>query len=72
MLYCSHEEADTRLMFHAFHAFRRGFSKMMIQATDTDVVVLGIAVSKNLENCELWAAFGIGYDTSPVTSLLLN
>ena len=49
MLFCSHEEADTRLMFHASHAFRCGFSEMMIRATDIDVIVLGIAVSKNLE-----------------------
>ena len=33
---------------------------MMIHATDTDVVVLGIAVSKILENCEIWVAFGHG------------
>ena len=61
MLYRSHEEADTQLIFHASHAFRCGFSKMMIHATDIDVVVLGIAsVSKNFENCELWMAFGHG------------
>ena len=58
LLYCSHEEANKRLMFHASHAFHCGFSKMMIHATDTDVVVLGIALSKNLENCELWVTFG--------------
>jgi len=30
-LYCTLEEADTRLPFHASHAFHHGFSKMMIR-----------------------------------------
>ena len=32
----------------------------MIHATDTDVVVLAIAVSSVLKNCEIWVAFGHG------------
>ena len=32
----------------------------MMHATDADVVVLGIAASKNLQNCELWVAVGHG------------
>ena len=59
-LCCTHKEADTRLLFHASHAFYRGSSKIMIHATDTDVVVLAIAVSSVLQNCEIWVAFGHG------------
>ena len=59
-LCCDHEEADTRLLFHAFHSFYHGFSKLMIHATDTDVVVLAIAVSGALQNSEIWVAFGHG------------
>ena len=33
---------------------------MMIHATDTDVVVLAIAVSSVLHGCEIWVAFGHG------------
>ena len=40
-------------MVHASHAICHGFSKVMTHATDTDVVVLGIAVSGKLANCEL-------------------
>ena len=32
----------------------------MIHATDTDVVVLAIAVSSVLKDCEIWVAFGHG------------
>jgi len=51
-LYCTHEEADTRLLFDAARAFHRGFSKVMIPATNTDVVVLTIAVSIVFQDCE--------------------
>ncbi|MES9884486.1 MAG: hypothetical protein ABW185_26880, partial [Sedimenticola sp.] len=37
--HCSHEEADTRMILHAAHAFRNGVGDVMIHATDTDVVV---------------------------------
>ena len=57
---CTHEEADTRLLFHASHSFHHGFTKLMIHATDTDVVVLAIAVSNVLQDCEIWVAFGHG------------
>lgn len=59
-LFCTHEEADTRLLFHASNSLRHGFTKLMIQATDTDVVVIAIAVSSVLQDCELWIAFGHG------------
>ena len=51
-LICSHEEADTRLLFHAFHAYNQGYRKLMVCATDTDVVVIAIAVASVLDNCE--------------------
>ena len=33
---------------------------MMIHATDTDVVVIAIAMSSVLQHCEIWVAFGHG------------
>ena len=59
-LFCKHEEADSRLLFHASHSFHHGFDKVMIHATDTDVVTIAIAVSHYLRNCEVWIAFGHG------------
>ena len=56
----THEEADTRLLFHASHSFHKGFTKLMIHATDTDVVVLAIAVSSVLKDSDIWVAFGHG------------
>lgn len=59
-LSCTHEEVDTRLLFRASHVFHQGFTKLMIYANDTDVVVLAIAVSSVLKDCKIWVAFGHG------------
>ena len=53
------EEADTRLLFHASHAYHRGFKKLIMHATDTDVMVIAIVVSSVPHGCEIWmTAFG--------------
>ena len=59
-LFCTQEEANTRLLFHASHAFHRGFSRVMIHVTDNDVVVFTIAVSSALQDCEICVAFRFG------------
>lgn len=40
----THEEATTRLLLHASHAFHQGFIKLMIQATGTDVYVKSVGM----------------------------
>ena len=57
---CSHEEADYRMMLHCFHAYKLGIKKIMIHATDTDVLVLAIVTALKIDDCEIWLAFGHG------------
>ena len=57
---CTHDEADGRMLLHAYHAYQHGHRRILIQATDTDVVVLAIRTASVLEGCELWVAFGHG------------
>ena len=61
-LSCTHEEADTRLLFYVNHLFDKGFKKSMtqIQATGSDVVVISLAICSILPDCEIWVAFGHG------------
>ena len=54
------EEADSRLLLHAFNANRSGYKKLMIKTVDTDVVVLSIAATTLLDADEMWVAFGTG------------
>ena len=57
---CTHEEADHRIMLDCTRAHQHGLKKMMVHATDTDVLVLAIATARMLEGCEIWLAFGHG------------
>ena len=43
-LTCSHEEADTRLLFHARHAASNGYNTVIIRSPDIDVALLAAAV----------------------------
>ena len=51
-LFCTQEEADTRLLFHSFHSFHYG------RCNRYGVVVIAVAVSSILQNREVWIAFG--------------
>ncbi|MES9882295.1 MAG: hypothetical protein ABW185_15600 [Sedimenticola sp.] len=58
--HCTHEEADYRMLLHASHAYQQGYRRIIIRATDTDVLVLAVAVASVLDGCKLWLAFGHG------------
>ena len=39
---CHHEEADSRMILHAFSCFKSGRKKVYRRTSDTDVVVLAV------------------------------
>ena len=43
-LECTHEEADTRMLFHAAHASSRGSRTIVIRSPDTDVAFLAVVL----------------------------
>ena len=47
-LQCNHEEADTRLLFHAAHMSRSNLKAIVIHAEDTDVRLICIANVQNI------------------------
>ena len=47
-LSCNHEEADTRLLFHANHAARNGYQNIVLVADDTDVMIIGVALTSDV------------------------
>ena len=58
---CSHEEADTRVFLHVSHSVQVGFTKVTIHTNDTDVVVLAICWSQEINGLEeIWLMFGTG------------
>ena len=52
-LACTHEEADTRVILHAYHAACSGFKSVVIVVADTDILVLCTAFKKEI-NCNLY------------------
>ena len=57
---CSQEEADTRLLLHVRDIASSGLRKIMIIASDTDVVVIALYIFHSLFIEELWIEFGAG------------
>ena len=55
---CEHEEADTRLLLHASDVANQGMVRVMIRTVDRHVVVLSIALYRQLKLDELWIGFG--------------
>ena len=60
MMDCSHEEADTRLVLHAYYASQSSYHKILIRIVDTDVVVLAVSRIQDLSTDEIWITFGNG------------
>ena len=57
---CNQEEADTRLLLHVHDIASRGLKKILIIASDTDVVVISLYIFYSLFIEELWIEFGAG------------
>ena len=57
---CLHEEADTRMLLHAYHASETGLKNILLRTVDTDVVVIAIACFDRLHVATLWIAIGVG------------
>ena len=57
--HCNHEEADTRVILHAFDG-AKGMKKIKIVTVDTDVVVIALYHFFSLSIEEFWIEFGVG------------
>ncbi|KAJ8888479.1 hypothetical protein PR048_007970 [Dryococelus australis] len=55
---CNHEEADTCIFLHVADAAKRGLPRVLIRATDTDVVAIGVSMYQDMGLEELWLSFG--------------
>ena len=56
-LCATHEEADTRIILHAHHAMSHGYRRIVVNARDTDVLLLLISFSMSLTP-EIWMRAG--------------
>ena len=56
----NHQEADSRIFLHLFHAAQQGHSKAFIRTVDSDAVIIAVGHFGSLSVMELWIGFGIG------------
>ena len=56
----SHEEADARLLLHAFDAAKNGHKKVVIKTVDSHVVVIALYAFPHMAVKELWIEYGTG------------
>ena len=57
---CSLEEADSRMLLHAFDAARKGHTSILLRSVDTDVIIVAVALFHELNVDHLWVAHGSG------------
>ena len=55
---CDHEEADTRLIYHALEAVGNNFNKLLVFCRDTDVFLMLIHLFRNKYDIEVWMVAG--------------
>ena len=64
-LHATHQEADTRMIWHAGDAVQEGYRKIVLRTVDTDVLVLAIAFAgilqeQQVQQAEVLIAMGTG------------
>ncbi|CAE1167294.1 unnamed protein product [Acanthosepion pharaonis] len=60
---CTHEEADTRISLHAWNAVKDGHKSLIMEANDTDAVVIGLSLMSSFTAMgmeKMWIAYGKG------------
>lgn len=57
-LTCDHEEADTRLLLHAKHAWSELYNKIIIQSPDTDVAIISLSIMAKLPSAKMYFLTG--------------
>ena len=60
---CTHEEAATWIFLHAWNAAKDGHKSLMIEANDTDIIVIALSLVSSFTAMgmeKMWVAYGKG------------
>ena len=63
-LYGDHDEADTRMAFHADHSEKHHPGNIVIRCNDTDVLIIMLANVRHFTNSHIWLDVGLDYNNS--------
>ena len=65
---CDHEESDTRMLFHIFHAVKSGCKSLFLSTGDSDVVIIATyafsVLVQEQQDLQVWILFGQGKSSS--------
>ena len=63
-LYGDHDEADTRVAFHAYHSEQHHPGNIVIRCNDTDVLIIMLANIIHFHASHVWLDVGLEYNNS--------
>ena len=63
-LYGNHDEADTRIAFHIYHASQNGSENIIVRCNDTDILVILLANCQYFSGSHVWMDVGFDSDNS--------
>ena len=58
-LYGNHDEADTKVTFHAHHASENGPKDIVVRCNDTDILVIHVMNSQYFQYSHVWIDIGL-------------
>ena len=63
-LYGDHDEADTRVAFHAYHAEHNSPGNIVIRCNDSDVLIIMLTNIHKFDQSNVWLDLGLNYNNS--------
>ena len=63
-LYGAHDEADTRVAFHAVHVEQLNSDNIVIRCNDKDILIIMLSNIQKFSQCHVWLDMGLYYNKS--------
>ena len=63
-LYSTHDEADTRVAFHAVHVEQLNPGNIVIRCNDTDIFIIMLLNIQKFSQSHVWVDMGLDYNNS--------
>ena len=68
-LYGAHDEADTRVAFHAVHVEQLNPGNIVIRCNDTDILIIMLSNIQKFSQSHVWLDMGLDYNNSSPSSM---
>ena len=69
-LYGGHDEADTRVAFHAVHVEQLNPGNIVIRCNDTDILIIMLSNIQKFSQSHVWLDMGLEYNSNKKNNLM--